>query len=122
MGKANRSAFAANLPAFPNTVKAQIAEAAKTSSSSYSGGSSLSIPTITPPAAVTQNPQAAAAFKQAVKTTDDNLTLAVNTGLADSITYAVRFGSVFLLIGAFLSLFIPNVEAKHGKETEPIVH
>lgn len=114
---------AANLPALPDSFKEQIATAASTSSSSYSGGGSFNQLQITPPAALQNDPAALAVFDKQVAETKTNLTKAVNTGLSDSIGNAIRFGSIFMIIGVFLSLFIPNVKAKHGKKAgEPVVH
>jgi len=110
---------AADLSALPDSVKAQIVEAASSSSSNFTTGSesgSTSQFTPTPPASVAASPVLKAQFDAKVKQTQDNLQRAINVGLAESISHAITIGSLFMVAGALLSLLIPNVKAQHKNE------
>ena len=67
------------------------------------------------PPQIAQNPQLRNEYiKMQVKTRED-IKNAVNNSLANAIAASIRVGSVFVLLGAILSLLIPNI--KHPKET-----
>lgn len=64
------------------------------------------------PDAIKNNPFALAAFEQQQADTKKQVKRAIDVSLTKSITEGMRVGALFMLIGTFLSLFIPNVKHK----------
>ena len=75
-----------------------------------------------PPLAVQQNPVALATFNAKALETSSAIQRAVNTGLASGIARSIEVGSAFVLVGAFLSLAIPNIRSGDHRTEEVAAH
>jgi EmrB/QacA subfamily drug resistance transporter len=117
-----REVEAIDLPALPAAVKQHIGDtvaAAGVSYASQGDGQTLSIPE---PAQVAAIPAAHAQFLTQQAAAGTAIKEAVDTGLTESINAAIKVGSIFVLLGALLSLLIPNVKPKQGDEAAPAGH
>lgn len=108
---------AADLPGIPAAAKEQIATTAGHSSASYTGSENTAQFAPTPPAEIKNNPDALAQFNKQVITNGETLKKAINSGLANSISVAIGVGALFMVVGAALSLLIPNVKPGHHEPT-----
>lgn len=68
------------------------------------------------PDAIKNNPTALTQFQQQQELTKKQVKGAIDTSLTKSITAGMKVGSIFMFIGAILSLFIPNVKHKTPQE------
>jgi len=100
----------------PQSAKTAIITAANASGVSAEGTAPQITVASTPPAAIAQNPIALAAYKKQEQTIGTEVQTAVSKSLTDAIDKGIRTGAVFVLVGAFLSLLIPNI--KHEKDPE----
>lgn len=100
---------AADLPAIADAAKNQIADAIGSNNNSYTGSSQdMQKYLPTPPAEIMSNPILKQKYEEQIKQTQTNIVRAVNVGLAKSIANAIRYGSIFMVLGALCSLLIPN--------------
>lgn len=98
------------------TAKSQIIANAGENSISSSSTATMSLPL--PPSSVTANPQALEIFKAKELLLGSQIKAAVDQTITKSIGQSIRFGSIFLLLGALLSLRMPNI--KH-EEDEAVI-
>ncbi len=99
------------IPNLPQSAKMQIIDTTKANSISFSQSTATAQQQIPPQ--IKNNPVAVKQFEMQQSLIGSQIKNAVDTSLTQSISDSIRFGSIFLLIGAFLSLFIPSV--KHTK-------
>ena len=76
---------------------------------------SPSLPEASPPLAIQHNPIAVKAFYAAETSLMAKIKLAIDTALASAIASSIRVGSIFVLVGALLSLLIPNIKGKRSE-------
>lgn len=100
----------------PVTAQAQIAQAAGQGSGAYGGASAVSGFDVPVPDTIKDNPEAVAQFAAKVAHAQEQVPGAIDTALANSIGRAIFGGALFVLVGAFLSLLIPNVKHEHHAE------
>lgn len=110
---------AATIPNISAATKDTIAATLAATSADTTGNQQIASQfTPTPPPAIRANPTALAQFEQKITETKTALVRAINIGLAQAIARAILSGSGFVLIGALLSLLIPNV--RHRESTDVI--
>ena len=100
----------------PDSVKEKIITAATSGGSTYSG-TTQNFAVEVPPA-IAKNPQAVQAFYVQVAKEMEAVKAGINVALTQSITTSVEFGSIFVALGALLSLLIPNIKQE---KREPVV-
>lgn len=106
----------ASLSGVPDYLKERIATVAAKSSSNSSGNIDLKQFIAPPPPEVVNNPIALAGYQAQVTQTVAKVKRAVDEGLAEAISRAIKAASGFMVLGALCSLLIPNV--LHRKEEE----
>ncbi len=103
------------IPTLPVQVKQSIIDKAGASSIQINSDNTVFQPQI--PDGIQNNPAALEQFRQSELTTANKVDSAIKTSLTNSISTSMRVGSLFVLLGALLSLLIPNVKP-HPQEPE----
>lgn len=99
----------------PDTAKQKIVDTASITNASY--GNNTPAFTIEVPTAIQKNPQALQAFITQQTAIQSTIHETIALSLTDAIAHAVRVGSYFVLVGAILSLLMPNIRHSHHEES-----
>jgi len=100
------------IPNLPDQVKQQIVDTAAKASTSYQSNQNTGY-VLEVPVAIRNNPTALIAFTKQQAETQTEIKAAVARALAKSISQAIEVGALFVLLGALLSLLMPNIKTQH---------